>query len=80
METTQDATQSTGELVPGPDARYHGRILWLLAILGGGVLWLRPIASSLWMDELVTWWTIKDSLGETVRRSLTYQGTSPLTT
>ena len=78
METTEDATQSTGESAPGPDARYHGRILWLLAILGGGVLWLRPIASSLWMDELVTWWTIKDSLGETVSRSLTYQGTSPL--
>ena len=59
-------------------SRYHARSLWVLALLGGGVLWLRPIASSFWMDELVTWWTIKDSLSETIRRSLTYQGTSPL--
>jgi uncharacterized membrane protein len=78
MATTDSEQLPAGDIQPNGASRYHARILWALAILGGGVLWLRPIASSFWMDELVTWWTIKDSLSETIRRSLTYQGTSPL--
>jgi len=78
MATTDSEQRPAGDVDPDAAARYHARVLWALALLGGGVLWLRPIASSFWMDELVTWWTIKGSLGETVSRSLTYQGTSPL--
>ncbi len=43
-----------------------------------GVLWLGPIASSFWLDELGTYWVVRDGLGEMVRLALRYQGQSPL--
>ena len=50
-------------------------------VVGGlivAALWVRPIASSLWIDEFGTWWTIKDGVRQAIDRSWTYQGQSPL--
>jgi uncharacterized membrane protein len=58
--------------------RQHGRILWALIFLVGGVLFLRPLASSLWLDELGTWWVVKDGARDVVSRSWEIQGQSPL--
>jgi hypothetical protein len=55
---------------------FHARSLWAFIFLIGGILWLSPIASSLWLDELVTWWVVKDSLAETFHRAYIYQGQS----
>ena len=73
----RDASPS---LYSGVDAedRYHRRFSWGLIALIGGLLWLRPITSSLWMDELGTWWVIKDSLGDAIDRAARYQGQSPV--
>ena len=43
-----------------------------------GALWLVPLSSSLWLDELGTWWVVKDGLGDAVHRALTFHGQSPL--
>jgi uncharacterized membrane protein len=55
---------------------WHSGSIWALILLGGGILWLRPITSSLWLDELVTWWVVKDSLGDALHRAYAYQGQS----
>lgn len=59
----------------GPSV-FHARSIWALVLISGGVLWLRPITSSLWLDELVTWWVVKDSLGDALHRAYAYQGQS----
>ncbi len=59
--------------VPG-----HVRSLSIATALVIGCLWLVPLSSSLWLDELGTWWVVKDGLGDTVHRALTFQGQSPL--
>ena len=41
-------------------------------------LWLRPIGSSFWLDELGTWWVVKDGIRETISRSASIQGQSPI--
>jgi len=41
-------------------------------------LWLRPMGSSFWLDEFGTWWVIKDGIRETISRSWSIQGQSPL--
>ncbi len=64
--------------VEAPPASDHVR---LLAIMTGALvwaLWLVPLSSSLWLDELGTWWVVKDGLGDTVHRALTFHGQSPL--
>jgi hypothetical protein len=55
---------------------WHSGSIWVLILLSGGILWLRPITSSLWLDELVTWWVVKDSLGDALHRAYAYQGQS----
>src|SRR4051794_17489430 len=60
------------------DDREHRRILWGLIALVGAVLLLRPMASSLWLDELGTWWVVKDGVRDVVSRSWEIQGQSPL--
>lgn len=37
-----------------------------------------PLSQSLWLDELVTWWVIKDGAAQAIERSLNFQGQSPL--
>src|SRR4051794_34897958 len=73
MSATVTATRA-----PSQDARFHARFLWAVTILSGGVLWLRPIASSFWEDELVTWWVIDGSFREMLHRSYALQGQSAL--
>jgi uncharacterized membrane protein len=62
----------------GDEGLEHRRILWALVVLVGTVLFLRPIASSLWLDELGTWWVVKDGVRDVVSRSWQIQGQSPL--
>jgi hypothetical protein len=58
--------------------RPHRRFLWGLIVVSGFALWIRPLTSSLWMDELGTWWVVKDSFTDTIHRAWTFQGESPL--
>lgn len=60
------------------DDRSHRLFLLSLLGLGASMLWLRPIAASLWLDEGVTYWVIKDGWAETFKRSLEFQSVSPL--
>ena len=64
--------------VAGTTERRHHVILWGITGLLVAILWLRPIASSLWIDELGTWWVVKDGVRDVVNRSLEIQGQSPL--
>jgi Dolichyl-phosphate-mannose-protein mannosyltransferase len=56
---------------------FHVRFVWFATVLAGSVIWLRAIGSSFWLDELVTWWVVREGLTETVHRALTYQSQSP---
>ena len=56
----------------------HVRTLSMATVLVIGGLWLLPLFSSLWVDELGTWWAVKDGLGDAVHRALTFHGQSPL--
>ncbi len=56
--------------VPG---KYGFLAVFLLALV-----LLLPLGSSLWLDETVTYWIIKDSLSDVFHRAVTYQGQSPL--
>jgi hypothetical protein len=38
-----------------------------------GCMWLVPMSSSLWLDELITTWVVKDGFAEMVHRSVAYQ-------
>jgi mannosyltransferase len=61
-----------------PDERLHALFEWSVAGLAIAALWLRPIASSLRVDELGTWWVIQGSAREVVQRAQAVQGQSPL--
>jgi uncharacterized membrane protein len=63
---------------PTDEERFHRRFMWLTIALAVFVLWLRPLTSSLWLDELGTWWVIKDGVRETISRSFDIQGQSPV--
>ena len=58
--------------------RSHRRFLWVITLILLIGLWLWPSRSSLWTDELGTWWVIKDGLTDTIDRALTFHGQSPL--
>jgi hypothetical protein len=75
-EVRQDT--ATRHADPAAEDRYHRRFTWALIAIVGGLVWLRPITSSLWVDELGTWWVIKDSFGDAVSRAIRYQGQSPV--
>jgi mannosyltransferase len=64
----------------GPEADEPGHARLLAAVTGLVILalWVVPMTSSLWIDELGTWWVVKDGLGPTLVRAWTYQGQSPL--
>jgi Dolichyl-phosphate-mannose-protein mannosyltransferase len=59
------------------DEPFHVPFLWTIAGLAAAVLWIRPLASSLWTDELGTWWVISGSARDTVTRAEAVQGQSP---
>lgn len=59
------------------DDRFHVPIVWGITALVVIALWLRPLTSSLWLDELGTWWVIKDGVRETISRAFDVHGQSP---
>ncbi len=56
----------------------HAPFLWTVVGLVMAALWLRPMGSSLWTDELGTWWVISGSGREVVSRAEAVQGQSPV--
>lgn len=50
----------------------------LLALLAVLIVVQSPLRESLWLDEAVSYWVIKDGFAEAVHRSFHYQGMSPL--
>jgi mannosyltransferase len=64
-----------------PDAIHdplHAPFLWTTAGLVIAALWIRPMLSSLWVDELGTWWVISGSAREAASRAEAVQGQSPV--
>ena len=57
-----------------------GRDYYLLFVCLIGVLavWIRPLASSLSLDETGTFWVIRGSLNDVIHRALDFQGQFPL--
>ncbi len=57
-----------------------GHVRWLVILTAVVILslWLMPLSSSLWLDELGTWWVVKDGAGDAIDRALTFHGQSPL--
>jgi hypothetical protein len=74
MTTIRAETQVLEAEVRIPEDRFHRRLLWIALVISASVIWLLPYPSSLWLDELVTWWVIKGSLGDTVHRAFAFQG------
>src|SRR5262249_40515495 len=60
------------------DDRFHPIFLLTAAALMILALWLRPITSSLWVDETGTWWVIEGGLRQVVQRADAVQGQSAL--
>lgn len=53
----------------------------VLFVVGAVFLWwavLSRMSSSLWLDELGTYWVIEDGIGEVVARAARYHGQTPL--
>ena len=75
MKSDVESRPQPVEELPAP-----GHVRWLLVVTAVviGSLWLVPLFSSLWLDELGTWWVVKDGLGDAVHRALTFHGQSPL--
>jgi hypothetical protein len=63
---------------PDVDDRSHPAFLWTVVGLVTAALWIRPIGSSLWTDELGTWWVISGTARQVVQRAEAVQGQSPL--
>jgi hypothetical protein len=67
---------------PGMDATVNGSLrtplFWTLVGLIAAAVWLRPITSSLWTDEMGTWWVISGNARQVVQRAAAVQGQSPL--
>jgi mannosyltransferase len=75
---TEDASPAHASATSDGDDRAHLALLGSIGVLVVLRLWLVPLTSSLWVDELGTWWVVKDGIGETARRAYTFQGQSPL--
>ncbi len=74
MTTISAETQVPDAERATSDDRSHARFLWIVMVVSASIIWFVPFNSSLWLDELVTWWVIKDSLGDTVHRAFAFQG------
>jgi mannosyltransferase len=61
-----------------PSGRASARLIPGALFLGIATLWLLPLRGSLWMDELGTYWVIKDGIGQTIDRAWHIQGQTPL--
>ena len=56
---------------------FQRRLLMAAMLVAVGILWIVPMFSSLWLDELVTSWVVSADLSTTIRRAIEYQQ-SPL--
>jgi mannosyltransferase len=74
----EGATPPLPTAIPDRDDREHVRILGVIVGLVVLALWVVPIRSSLWLDELGTWWVVKGGLRDTVDHAVAFQGQSPL--
>jgi hypothetical protein len=64
-----DGRESTTEI------KYLGLMVGLAFFL---FLWRAPFTASFWLDETITAWIVSDSLSSVWRRSIEFQGQSPL--
>jgi mannosyltransferase len=55
----------------------HSRFLTAVVVVAAAGLWIPQLMSSLWADETVTHWIVKDGIRETIHRSLEFEGESP---
>ena len=55
----------------------HSRFLTAVVAVAAAGLWIPQLTSSLWADETVTHWIVKDGIRETIHRSLAFEGESP---
>jgi mannosyltransferase len=78
MTFREDAPVRPEDDRPDGEDRAHARFLWTIAALAIAVLWIRPIGSSLWTDELGTWWVISGTSRQVIDRAEAVQGQSPL--
>ncbi len=67
--------------VAGPDFDDHDSrpdpfVVAVTAVVALG-LWIRPLVTSLWLDELGTWWVVKDGLQDAIDRAIEFHGQSP---
>jgi uncharacterized membrane protein len=84
METTESALTASESREPRSDSlaesdedRFHTAFVWTAAALVMAVLWIKPMVSSLWTDELGTWWVISGNAHQVVERAQAVQGQSP---
>src|SRR5256885_13884579 len=47
--------------------------LLIAGLSAASYLWISPLGSSLWLDEAVSYWVVKDGLPAAVDRGLRYQ-------
>src|SRR3954469_20454888 len=63
--------------VDDDDRRLHAPLLWAFAASMVAALWIRPMTSSLWLDETGSWWVINGGAHQGVQRADAVQGQSP---
>jgi 4-amino-4-deoxy-L-arabinose transferase-like glycosyltransferase len=77
-DTEDEAEQPTDDQTEERPEPGHVRSLSIATAFAIVGLWLVPLFSSLWVDELGTWWVVKDGLGDAVDRAFRFHGQSPL--
>jgi hypothetical protein len=79
MQTAQLPTNRT---VARPNERDHSmghrRLLAILSAMAIAGMWIPPITSSLWIDEITSYWFVKDGFGDMLDRLSEFQGWPPL--
>ncbi|HXF71905.1 MAG TPA: glycosyltransferase family 39 protein [Actinomycetota bacterium] len=55
----------------------EGHLYEFLIGCGIIILWIRPLRSSFWLDELGTYWVVRAGLADAIDLALKYQGQSP---
>jgi len=78
MKSVAQSTTFSVETPVDGEERFHGAFLWTVASLAALVRWIRPMFTSLWVDEFGTWWVISGTLRDVVARADAVQGQSPV--
>jgi len=78
MTIAAEKASGATEAESPPALREHRRFLFVVLGVVVVALWIVPLRSSLWLDETVTYWVVKDGFSQAIRRSLDYQGITPL--